>query len=189
MILIIDNYDSFTYNLVAYFEELGQEVEVKMNSCSPESIDFSKYKGVVLSPGPSLPKDANRLNELIQKAQGSLPILGICLGHQALAINQGAQLKRMDYPVHGKVSEITTSGQGLFQGVPKEIKVVRYHSWLVSSLSNDFEIVAQTSNNEIMAFENNQLKIDGIQFHPESILTEYGLKILNNWLVKRLIIS
>ena len=189
MILVIDNYDSFTYNLVAYFEELGQEVEVKLNTCLPGTLDLLKYDGVVLSPGPSLPKDANQLIPLINEIQGKLPILGICLGHQALAVTNGAELKRMDYPFHGKVSEIKLKNQGLFNGLPQFIKVVRYHSWLVETMPKGFETVAYTMGGEVMAFENNDLKIDGIQFHPESILTEYGLEILNNWLLKRLIIS
>jgi anthranilate synthase/aminodeoxychorismate synthase-like glutamine amidotransferase len=189
VILVIDNFDSFTYNLVAYFEELGQEVDVLMNTCEPTELDLTKYQGVVLSPGPSLPKDANNLMILIEFIQGKLPILGICLGHQALAEVNGTKLKRMKKPFHGKVSAITVNGQGLFNQIPKSIKVVRYHSWLVQNLPDGFDVVAYTTEDEVMAFENDSIQVDGIQFHPESILTEYGREILNNWLVKRLIVS
>ena len=188
MILVIDNFDSFTYNLVAYFKELGQEVEVVNNLSTPESLDFNKYDGVVLSPGPSLPKDSGNLLTLIKEIKGKLPVLGICLGHQALGEASGAVLQRMNKPFHGKVTNIITKGDGLFNNLPEEFCVVRYHSWLIDDLSEEFNITAATVGNEIMAFENEPLKVDGIQFHPESILTEYGIDILRNWLIKRVMI-
>ena len=189
MILVIDNFDSFTYNLVAYFRELGQSVEVVNNEVSPDDLDFSKYKGVVLSPGPSLPKDANNLKLLIKSIQGIIPMLGICLGHQALAEVNGSKLIRMVRPQHGKVFPVNCRGEILFDKLPTKLNVVRYHSWLVERLSEDFCVVAETEDKEVMAFENSKLKIDGIQFHPESILTEFGREILRNWLVNRLGIS
>ena len=189
MILVIDNFDSFTFNLVAYFRELGQTVHVVTNESEPQDIDLDKYDGVVLSPGPSLPKDANNLTLLIENIQGKVPILGVCLGHQALAEVNGGRLIRMVRPEHGKVCEISCTGEGLFKDLPKNIKVVRYHSWLVGNLPKSFVVVATTESNEMMAFENDELMIDGIQFHPESILTESGIDILRNWLVNRVGIS
>ncbi len=184
MILIVDNLDSFTYNLVAYFKELGEKVEVITNEVAPQTIDFTQYKGVVLSPGPSLPKDANYLNAFIEVLQGKMPLLGVCLGHQALAEQNGARLFRMDIPFHGRVSKVNCRGNGLFKDIPDEIEVVRYHSWLVKDLPADFVVTASTDAGEIMAYENDKLKIDGLQFHPESILTKFGIAILNNWLLK-----
>jgi para-aminobenzoate synthetase component 2 len=189
VILVIDNFDSFTYNLVAYFKELGQEVEVITNEKVPSELKLEKYMGVVLSPGPSLPKDSNNLKDLIKFIQGRLPLLGICLGHQALAEVNGARLVRMARPEHGKVFGVNCSGDVLFEGVPSCINVVRYHSWLVEGLPKGFLVVAKTSKNEVMAYENEVLKIDGIQFHPESILTEFGIEILRNWLVNRVGVS
>ena len=184
MILIVDNFDSFTYNLVAYFKELGQEVDVITNETSPQEINLSQYKGVVLSPGPSLPKDANYLNDFVKELQGKIPMLGVCLGHQALAEVNGAKLFRMEIPFHGRVSKVNCKGNGLFKGIPNTIEVVRYHSWLVKDLPTDFVVTASTKAGEIMAYENDKLMLDGIQFHPESILTMFGIDILNNWLLK-----
>ena len=189
MILVIDNFDSFTYNLVAYFKELGEEVHVVTNKVLFSQLILKKYRGVVLSPGPSLPKDSNNLVSLIKSLQGKVPILGICLGHQALAEVNGATLKRMSRPQHGKVSEISCFGNMLFDQIPKQIKVVRYHSWYVENLPNTFDIVAETIDKQVMAFENQSLNISGIQFHPESILTEFGLEILSNWLENQACIS
>jgi anthranilate synthase/aminodeoxychorismate synthase-like glutamine amidotransferase len=189
VILVIDNFDSFTYNLVAYFKELGEEVDVVTNEILFDQIDLTKYKGVVLSPGPSLPKDSNNLLTLVRELQGSIPMLGICLGHQALAQVNGAVLKRMNRPQHGKVCEINCTGDVLFEKIPQHIDVVRYHSWYVEKLPDNFRVVAETRDGQLMAFENEALKICGIQFHPESILTDFGLDILRNWLTNQAGIS
>ncbi len=155
MILLIDNYDSFTFNLVSYLEELGKKVVVVHNDrFSVDDFPLEEVEGVVLSPGPDLPGDSNDLLSVIGFFQGKRPILGICLGMQALALFNGAQLKRLDVPVHGKVSRIKAFGSGLFRGIPCEIDVVRYHSWVVKKLSDGFTISSETFDNQIIIVPN-----------------------------------
>jgi len=183
MLLIIDNFDSFTYNLVDYFERLGVKCVVYRNNVSTDIIFAGVYDGVVLSPGPDIPKKAGNLLEIIEHYEDKLPILGICLGHQALGLHYGASLKKAIRPVHGKVSTITLGKNDFFKSIPSKIKVVRYHSLVVYDLPNDLKPLSKTDEGELMIMKHVHLPIYGIQFHPESILTEYGLVILNNWLL------
>jgi anthranilate synthase/aminodeoxychorismate synthase-like glutamine amidotransferase len=182
MLLILDNFDSFTYNLVDYFYQLGHECEVIRNTTNPEEIEISKYTGIVITPGPEIPEKANHLMAIIAKYAGKIPTLGICLGHQALALHYGATLHK-SIPVHGKLSNVLLDKtDSWFQGFPKEIKVIRYHSWSVKELPGDLMPLAFTEDHILMAFRHCALPVYGIQFHPESILTEKGIYILKNWL-------
>jgi len=183
MLLIIDNFDSFTYNLVDYFERLGEECIVYRNNVSTDIIFAGVYDGMILSPGPGIPKDAGFLLDIIDHYQDKLPILGICLGHQALGIYYGASLKKAIRPVHGKISTITLKENDFFKSMPSKISIVRYHSLIVYDLPNNLNSLSETSEGELMIMKHISLPIYGIQFHPESILTEYGLDILNNWLL------
>lgn len=182
MLLFIDNFDSFTYNLVDYFEQCGQKCEVLRNDVAPENINLTKYKGMVISPGPSSPSHAGNLLKIINKAHDKLPILGICLGHQALGEYFGATVTHAVTPMHGKPSAVVHTGHPLFDGIPKKISVIRYHSLIISALTNQLTPIAFTNKDEIMAFQHFSLPITGIQFHPESILTEYGIDLIQNWL-------
>lgn len=181
MILLLDNYDSFTYNLVDYFAQLSVDVEVKRNDSPIVEILKGKYTAVVLSPGPEKPHSAGRLMEVTRHYLGKLPVLGICLGHQAIGLACGAHLEKAKKPMHGKLSEIITEEDVLFQGLQKTIDVVRYHSLILSEIPSQFNITAKTKDEEVMAIESKELMACGIQFHPEAILTEYGLEMLRNW--------
>ena len=183
-ILIIDNYDSFTYNLYDYFLQLGVECEVVRNNVLPLT-DFQamSFDGLVLSPGPKRPADAGHLMALIDHFHDKKPILGICLGHQAIGEYFGAKLVKSSVPMHGKTSQIIHTGQTIFQDVPQHIAVMRYHSLTLKNLENTpLRLLANTNDGEIMAIGHQYLPIFGIQFHPESILTDYGLEMLDNWL-------
>lgn len=179
--MLLDNFDSFTYNLVDYFNQLGVSVKVFRNSDSLEEIVSYTYTGVVLSPGPERPSAAGNLMDVIAHYNGKLPILGICLGHQAIGLYLGASLEKAAYPMHGKLSGVKTSAGILFKGIPEEIKVVRYHSLVLKNLPEEIKQVAFTSTRELMAFESKGGSLCGIQFHPEAVLTEYGLEMLKNW--------
>tara|TARA_Y100000114_G_scaffold33216_1_gene28606 strand:+ start:10418 stop:10984 length:567 start_codon:yes stop_codon:yes gene_type:complete len=181
VILLIDNYDSFTYNLVDYFRQLGLEVVVKRNDEPFEEIVSETYQAVVLSPGPEKPQKAGQLMALTKYYLGKCPVLGICLGHQALGIHYGAQLVKAIRPMHGKISSIQHSGTGLFGQLPSKLAVVRYHSLVLAEVPKGFVATARTSEGELMAMENVNLMACGVQFHPEAILTEYGLQMLRNW--------
>ena len=182
MILLIDNYDSFTYNLVDYFEQLGVEVLVKRNDHSPEDFDGYDIQAVVISPGPENPYKANHLMAIVERFLGHLPVLGICLGHQAIAMALGASLVKARRPMHGMISNISATGEILFKDLPAHFDVVRYHSLLIENLPDGVHQVAQTADDELMAFEAPQHLAAGLQFHPEAILTDYGMDILRNWL-------
>lgn len=184
MILLVDNFDSFTYNLVDYFRQLGEDVEVVRNIIDPETIEWSRYQGLVLSPGPETPEKANFLLKYLAIAEDKLPILGICLGHQAINIHFGGTLKKGKIPMHGKVSTITQTGNKdpLFLDIPEAFNVVRYHSLVIDKLAIPIHTLAETVDNEVMAIKHINKKIYGVQFHPESILTDFGLKLLDNWL-------
>jgi len=182
LILLIDNYDSFTYNLVDYFEQLGVSVRIIMNDTPLKNFSLDGVKGIVVSPGPETPEKANHLNDLLEMSVGQVPILGICLGHQALAVKLGAKLEKAEKPMHGKISEIETKGGVVFKGLPKNMEVVRYHSLLIKELPKGLKPLAKTKKNELMAFEDLNRQIHGIQFHPEAALTQYGLEMLRNWL-------
>lgn len=181
MILVIDNYDSFTYNLVHYIECLDQEVVVVRNDQLPSADVIAAAKGVILSPGPMLPQDAGVLLDIITLCIDK-PILGICLGHQALAMHYGGKLQN-NIPVHGKVTTIEVTQKTLFNELPAAFRVVRYHSWSVKKLPVELNILAKSKDGQIMAFHHKHLPHWGLQFHPESILTEFGMKILENWLL------
>lgn len=183
MILIIDNYDSFTLNLAEYFHRLGQKTHVLRNDLPFEEYLKNTYKGVVLSPGPQLPKDANQLMRLIAHFEDTHPILGICLGHQALNEFYGGTLKKLPSPKHGKLSRITHLNNDLYHHLPTVIEVVRYHSWEIDQLSTSFIATSHSlDDNCIMTIQHYNKKITGVQFHPESILTKDGIEILKNWL-------
>ncbi|ADR21769.1 glutamine amidotransferase [Marivirga tractuosa] len=183
MILIVDNFDSFTYNLVDYFNQLGEECEVIRNDVAPEKLNKRKYSAVVLSPGPGKPEEAGFLMDYIESFENELPILGICLGHQAIAKHHGIDVIKAIRPMHGKLSRVhLLLDDELFQGINQNFQAVRYHSLVVGSLEDTILLpLANTQENENMIFKHQLLPIYGIQYHPEAALTEHGLKILSNW--------
>jgi len=185
LILLIDNYDSFVFNLQRYFVELGCETRVVRN----DNITVSEIRdlnpaAIVLSPGPCTPSEAGICVELVQKLKGEFPILGVCLGHQSIAAAFGADIVRLDEPIHGRTSEIEHESSKLFAGLSSPLVATRYHSLIVdeATLPSDFSITARTSDGLPMAIEHSELSLFGVQFHPESILTNYGHQILANFL-------
>lgn len=188
-VLMIDNYDSFTYNIVQYFGELGAEVIVHRNDeITLDELDALFKQGafdrLCISPGPCSPAEAGVSVAAIQHFAGKLPILGVCLGHQAIGAAFGATIIRAQELMHGKTSVITTTQQGVFAGLPKQFTVNRYHSLAIerSSCPSELEITAWTDDGEIMGVRHKTLAIEGVQFHPESILTEHGHAMLKNFL-------
>jgi anthranilate synthase component II len=185
MLLMIDNYDSFTYNLVQYFGELGVEVKtVRNDQIDVAGIAALKPSRLVLSPGPCTPKEAGVCLPALQHFAGKLPILGVCLGHQAIGAAFGGQVVRAAAPMHGKTSRLRHQGQGVFKDLPQDFEVVRYHSLIVQreGLPNELEVTADVDNGEIMGLRHKTLPIEGVQFHPESILSEHGHAMLRNFL-------
>ncbi len=184
-LLMIDNYDSFTYNLVQYFAELGAEVLVHRNDeISLADIAALKPSHLVVSPGPCSPAEAGISVAAIQHFAGKLPILGVCLGHQSIGAAFGGRIIRAQQLMHGKTSVIHTTQQGVFADLPKEFTVNRYHSLSIerSSCPAELEVTAWTDDGEIMGVRHRSLAVEGVQFHPESILTEHGHALLNNFL-------
>jgi anthranilate synthase component 2 len=184
-LLMIDNYDSFTYNIVQYFGELGADVEVVRNDeITLEEITARNPDRLVISPGPCSPKEAGISVAAIEHFAGKLPILGVCLGHQAIGAAFGGTIIRAQQLMHGKTSVITTTQQGVFAGLPEQFTVNRYHSLSIerSTCPADLEITAWTDDGEIMGVRHKTLAIEGVQFHPESILTEHGHAMLKNFL-------
>ena len=184
-LLMIDNYDSFTYNLVQYFGELGAEVLVHRNDeISLAEIEALQPSHLVVSPGPCSPAEAGISVAAIQHFAGKLPILGVCLGHQSIGAAFGGRIIRAQQLMHGKTSVIHTLQQGVFAGLPKDYTVNRYHSLAIerSSCPAELEVTAWTGDGEIMGVRHRSLPIEGVQFHPESILTEHGHDLLNNFL-------
>lgn len=183
MILILDNFDSFTFNLVDYFNQLGKKCEIIRNDIPPQNIDLYKYEALVLSPGPGRPKEAGYLMEYIRLFENEMPILGICLGHQAIACYYGAEVVKGIKPMHGKISEVhLLAHDEIFAEMPNQFEVVRYHSLVVGNIDKAMLIpLANSSENENMIFRHKFLPIYGIQYHPEAALTKFGLKILKNW--------
>ncbi|MDD5258664.1 MAG: aminodeoxychorismate/anthranilate synthase component II [bacterium] len=185
MILMIDNYDSFTYNLVQYLGELGQELKVVRND-EITVADIKKYKPskIVISPGPGSPEEAGISVRVIQEYAGKIPILGVCLGHQAIGYAFGGKIVRAGRLMHGKTSLIYHKGKGIFSGLTNPFEATRYHSLLVErkSLPACLEITAETKEKEIMGLRHKKHAIYGVQFHPESILTKEGKKILENFI-------
>ena len=185
MILLLDNYDSFTYNLAQYLGELGCQVEVHRNDrISVEQIAHRKPERIVISPGPCTPKEAGICVELIQKLAGKIPILGVCLGHQAIGAAFGGKIVRAPKLFHGKTSQIRHDGSGVFRGLPNPFTATRYHSLIVErkSLPLELQVNAETDDDVIMGMQHRQYPLMGVQFHPESVLTESGKQLLKNFL-------
>jgi len=185
MILLLDNYDSFTYNLAQYLGELGCDVQVHRNDkISVEEIARRKPERIVISPGPCTPQEAGISVELIQRLGGKFPILGVCLGHQAMGAAYGGKIVRAPKLFHGKTSEIQHDGKGVFRDLPKPFTATRYHSLIVErkSLPRELTITAETSDGIIMGLRHKRHKIEGVQFHPESVLTQSGKQLLQNFL-------
>lgn len=185
MIFVLDNYDSFTYNLVHLLYALGAEVEVRRNrEVTPAEVLAMKPAGILLSPGPSSPERAGILCDLVRMgAEAHVPLFGVCLGHQAIGHAFGAKVIHAKSVMHGKISEVTHDGRGVFAGVPNPFRAVRYHSLALAedSLPACLEVTARTADGEIMGIRHRELPIEGIQYHPESILTEAGKLQLANF--------
>jgi anthranilate synthase component 2 len=184
-VLLIDNYDSFTYNLVHLIERKSEHRVIVIKNDEIDLNYVDQFQKILLSPGPGLPKNAGKMPEVIQTFKRSKSIFGVCLGLQAIGENFGAQLKNLDHVMHGIASPIEiTSEDTIFEGIPKKINVGRYHSWVVNknNLPNELQITSIDENGEIMALKHKELDVKGVQFHPESILTEYGEHLMNNWL-------
>lgn len=185
MLLMIDNYDSFTYNLVQYFAELGEEVIVHRNDeMTLEQIDALKPQYIVISPGPCTPNEAGISVPAIQRFAGKIPILGVCLGHQSIGQAFGGKIIHAKNLMHGKTSSIFHNNNSVFKGLPSPITATRYHSLVIdrSTLPDCLEITAWTDDGEIMGVRHKTLAVEGVQFHPESILTEHGHAMLKNFL-------
>jgi anthranilate synthase component 2 len=184
-LVVIDNYDSFTYNLVQYFEELGAVCDVHLNDrTTAAQVEAAMPHGVVLSPGPGGPDDAGVTLSIVARLAGLVPLLGVCLGHQALGQHFGATVRRAKYPVHGRSSPILHDGTGLFQGLPSPFLGARYHSLALdeATLPGHLMPTARTADGELMGIRHSGLSVEGIQFHPESILSDHGKALLDNWL-------
>jgi para-aminobenzoate synthetase component 2 len=185
MILLLDNYDSFTYNLAQYLGQMGQQLAVRRNDeITLDEIEEMAPERVVISPGPCTPKEAGISVPLIQRFAGKIPILGVCLGHQAIGAAFGGRVIRAAKLMHGKTSEIEHDGRTIFQGLPQSFIATRYHSLIVErkSLPRELEISAETEDGTIMGFRHRKLRVEGVQFHPESVLTGAGFDLLKNFL-------
>ena len=185
MILLLDNYDSFTYNLYQYLSELGASVLVKRNDeLNVAGVAALKPEKIVISPGPCTPNEAGISVALIQELGGQIPILGVCLGHQAIGQAYGGDVVRAPVVMHGKISQIEHAGQGVFAGLPQPFPATRYHSLIVQrdSLPEALEVTAWTADGLIMGLRHRELAVEGVQFHPESIMTEAGKHLLRNFL-------
>jgi len=185
MIFMIDNYDSFTYNLVQYLRQLGAEVEVARNDAfAVESLNLDQIDGIVISPGPGSPESAGHSMEVVRRYSGKRPILGVCLGHQSIGAAFGGKIVSAKQLMHGKTSEVTADGKTIFSRIDKPFTAMRYHSLAVekASLPDCLEISAVTGDGEIMGMRHREHPTDGIQFHPESIMTPVGKRILRNFL-------
>jgi anthranilate synthase/aminodeoxychorismate synthase-like glutamine amidotransferase len=184
MLLVIDNYDSFTYNLVQFLGELGAEPVVRRNDqVTVDEIASGGYRGIVISPGPGEPKGAGVSLAAIRQLGARFPILGVCLGHQAIGEAFGGRIVRAPRPIHGKSSRVKHDGLGIFAGVPNDIEVARYHSLVIEpeSCPAELEITARTADGIIMGVRHRVFPIEGVQFHPESVLTSNGMQILSNF--------
>lgn len=188
MILVIDNYDSFVYNLVQYLGELGQDIRVARNDkMTISEIEKLAPTHILISPGPCTPTEAGVSLQAIDYFKGTIPILGVCLGHQAIGQAFGGQVIRAEKPVHGKISNIHHDGLGVFAGIKSPFKATRYHSLIIKNenLPPCLEITAQTESGDIMGIRHREFAVEGVQFHPESILTEHGYIMLQNFLKMR----
>jgi para-aminobenzoate synthetase component 2 len=185
MFLMIDNYDSFVYNLVRYLEELQEDVKVFRNDkLTLEDIENMKPQGIIISPGPKSPENSGICVDVIKKFAGEIPILGICLGHQSIGYAFGGNIVKGKEPVHGKVFSVHHKGIGIFKGIKNPFKVTRYHSLIIEkeSLPECLEITSESSDGVIMGIKHKKFLIEGVQFHPEAELTEFGHEILKNFL-------
>jgi anthranilate synthase component 2 len=183
MLLLIDNYDSFTYNLFQYFAELGQDVKVVRNDAlTLEDIEEMRPERIVISPGPSSPEHAGISNEVIRRFGPRLPLLGVCLGHQCIGYAYGARIVKAGKVMHGKTSLINHGGAGVFAGLPDLFPAIRYHSLSVESLPDCLEATAWADDGTLMGLRHRQYKVEGIQFHPESFMTMWGKEMLSNFL-------
>jgi len=183
-VLVVDNYDSFVFNLVQYLAQLGAEVDVRRND-EVDARDADAYDGVLLSPGPGTPEKAGVCVEMVQHCAGRTPLLGVCLGHQAIAVAYGGSVDRAPELLHGKTSEVHHDGAGVLNGLPEPFTATRYHSLAVdpATVPDELEVTARTASGVIMALRHRDLALEGVQFHPESVLTEGGHHLLANWLV------
>ncbi len=184
MILVIDNYDSFTFNLVQYLGEMGQELKVFRNDAvTVAEIRSIAPQSIVISPGPGRPENSGIIIETIREFSGKIPILGVCLGHQAIGAAFGGDVVSAPQIMHGKTSDIFHDGRTIFSGLPNPFRATRYHSLVVSpeSLPGCLEISAKTADGVIMGLRHREMNVEGVQFHPESILTEVGMKLLSNF--------
>lgn len=187
MLLFIDNYDSFTYNIVQYFAELGQEVAVRRNDdITLEEIETLNPQYLVIGPGPCSPKEAGISVAAMRHFAGRLPIMGVCLGHQTIGEAFGGRIVRAKTLMHGKVSPVSHSGKGMFRGLPNPVTCTRYHSLVIErgTLPDCLEITAWTADGEIMGVRHKEYAVEGVQFHPEALLTEHGHDMLNNFLIE-----
>jgi len=188
MLLMIDNYDSFTYNIVQYFGELGEDVRtVRNDEITLNDINELKPDRICISPGPKSPADAGVSVEVLKQFAGKLPILGVCLGHQAIGAAFGGKVIRAKEVMHGKTSLIAHTGEGVFKGLPSPFTVIRYHSLAIerASLPDCLEVTAWTDDGEIMGVRHKEFDIEGVQFHPESILSEHGHALFKNFLERK----
>jgi para-aminobenzoate synthetase component II len=185
MLLLLDNYDSFTYNLAQYLGQMGQQLEVRRNDqITLDEIEELKPERIVISPGPCTPKEAGISVPLIERFAGKIPILGVCLGHQAIGAAFGGNVIRAPHVMHGKTSEIHHDGKTIFRDLPQDFPATRYHSLIVEreSLPETLEVSAETADGIIMGLRHRKLKVEGVQFHPESVLTDAGFRLLENFL-------
>jgi para-aminobenzoate synthetase component 2 len=185
MILLLDNYDSFTYNLAQYLGQMGQELAVRRNDqITLAEIEQRRPERIVISPGPCTPHEAGISIELIQRFAGEIPILGVCLGHQAIGAAFGGRVIRADQIMHGKTSEIHHDSKTIFRDLPQDFPATRYHSLIVErkSLPSTLEISAETADGTIMGLRHRKLRVEGVQFHPESVLTGAGFRLIENFL-------
>jgi len=188
MLLMIDNYDSFTYNLVQYLGELGADVRVYRNDAiTLDDVAALAPAQIVVSPGPCTPNEAGISVPLIRRFAGEIPILGVCLGHQAIGQAFGGRIVRAQRVMHGKLSPVTHDGRGVFAGLPSPFAVTRYHSLAIEreSVPDELEVTATADDGEIMGVRHRHLAVQGVQFHPEAILTEHGMRLLSNFLENR----
>jgi len=183
MILLLDNYDSFTYNLVDYFCQIGEEVEVRRNDeCTIAEIEELDPEAIVISPGPGTPENAGITLNVIEAFAERIPILGVCLGHQAIGLHFGASLVRSPQPMHGKVSLLNHHRSSLFTNLQEPVQVCRYHSLTLTEVKAPLQILALSEDGCVMAIRHESLPITGVQFHPEAILTKEGIEMLKNWI-------
>lgn len=188
MYLMIDNYDSFVYNLAKYMEELGETVKLVRNDrITAEDTDkllaSGELEGIILSPGPKSPKDCGNCRDILERMAGRVPVLGVCLGHQIIGHVFGAVVRKGKRPMHGKVTRMATDGRGLFENLPRQYEVTRYHSLIVDDedFPRDLQVDARSEDGVIMALSHRQMPVYGVQFHPEAVLTEYGHELLDNY--------